>query len=161
MEERKREGWKKLELTEEQKQHMREMFDAYINAQKVKLPTWDATEPKLPKGAMDKYKSPVEVLFGDYMKFPPTTIEKLVHDSRDKLEAYVMQTITTCGVKVNKQELLKALKYDRDQYAEGFADGVKAGRILERDRIRDVICALFGHAEQIDALLGGEGQNGE
>ena len=39
------------------------------------------------------------------------------------IEGYVFEAVKEIGVSVNKEELMKALKYDRNQYDEGFNDG--------------------------------------
>lgn len=40
-----------------------------------------------------------------------------------KFENNVMQIVQTYGIDINKDELVKALKYDRDQYRKGYNDG--------------------------------------
>lgn len=37
-------------------------------------------------------------------------------------ENYIMQVVQDCGVSVDKEELIKALMYDRQQYEKGYAD---------------------------------------
>ena len=64
------------------------------------------------------YESPINVL--EHIKHISEKIEK----SR---EEYIFSEITAV-VDVDKDELIKALKYDRDQYNKGYADGVKDSR---------------------------------
>ena len=40
------------------------------------------------------------------------------------LDGEVMRAVHTVGIDVDKEELIRALKYDRDQYEKGFRDGV-------------------------------------
>lgn len=49
-------------------------------------------------------------------------------------EGKILKAVQNIGVVVDKDELLKALAYDRGQYEKGFADGVKecCQRIVER-----------------------------
>jgi hypothetical protein len=56
------------------------------------------------------YQSPVEVIYQGF---------------ETKLEGDIMEAIYSHGVDVDKDELIKALKYDRDQYRKGFEDGCK------------------------------------
>lgn len=52
------------------------------------------------------------------------TQEKILNELREKIESEIMLTIQTkCAIDVNKEELLKALQYDREQYEKGYQDG--------------------------------------
>ena len=44
----------------------------------------------------------------------------------EERETYIMQSIEKVGVNVNKDELIKALAYDRGQYEKGYKDGFEA-----------------------------------
>lgn len=54
------------------------------------------------------YQSPIDVIYGEL---------------QSKLEGDVLKVIQNYGITVNKDELLKALNYDRDQYHKGWSDG--------------------------------------
>lgn len=56
------------------------------------------------------YKSPIEVMLKEM---------QLVR------EGEIIRAVQNIGVQVDKDELLKALQYDRKQYDRGFSDGVK------------------------------------
>lgn len=43
---------------------------------------------------------------------------------RQQQEQTVWECVNALGVVVDKEELFKALKYDRDQYNKGYKDGV-------------------------------------
>lgn len=62
--------------------------------------------------------------------FPPITIyEQMVDIQRDideKIENCIYEAVLNVGVDVDKEELLKALKYDREQYAKGYFAGRQA-----------------------------------
>lgn len=45
---------------------------------------------------------------------------------RCEMENDIYKAVQSCGVTVDKDELIKALTYDRQQYDKGFKDGVKA-----------------------------------
>ena len=63
------------------------------------------------------YKSPITECVSDVQ-----------HDIVKAKEDELMVTITqTIGYAVDKEELIKALQYDRDQYDKGYKDGYSAG----------------------------------
>ena len=57
------------------------------------------------------YKSPIEI----------------IHDIQSGLvmqtEDGILKAICKVGINVDRNELIRALEYDRDQYAKGYADG--------------------------------------
>lgn len=55
------------------------------------------------------YESPIEVIYGQL---------------QTQMEDDVFRAVQNCGIRVDKDELIKALKYDRDQYAAGYADAM-------------------------------------
>ena len=66
-----------------------------------------------------KYQSPIEVIQGEMRMYMDDEILKAVQD---------------VGVNVDKDELLKALAYDRDQYNKGYHDAEpKVGRWIEKE----------------------------
>lgn len=44
------------------------------------------------------------------------------------IENGIMKAIQRVGIDVNKEELLKALEYDRNQYEKGYQDGLNASK---------------------------------
>ena len=52
-------------------------------------------------------------------------IELIESDIETKLEDAVFEAVQSVGIRVDKDELLKALAYDREQYEKGYADGLK------------------------------------
>ena len=53
-------------------------------------------------------------------------IEVICNDIKYRFEEDVYKAIQNVDIKVNKDELIKALLYDRDQYNKGFYDGLLA-----------------------------------
>ena len=49
-------------------------------------------------------------------------IEIIKTDIQTRYEENVMQAVLSCGINVNKEELIKALQYDRQQYKKGYED---------------------------------------
>ena len=60
------------------------------------------------------------------MRMPP--IEIIQTQIQMKMEDEIMKAVQNVGIQVDKEELLKALKYDREQYEKGYQDGLNADR---------------------------------
>lgn len=56
------------------------------------------------------YNSPIEMILGEMQM---------------QQEGEVLKAVQRVGVNVDKEELLKALQYDRGQYVKGYNDGIK------------------------------------
>lgn len=50
-------------------------------------------------------------------------IKQIVSDWQMTMEENVVKAVQNVGIYVDKEELVKALEYDRDQYSKGFHDG--------------------------------------
>ena len=50
-------------------------------------------------------------------------IQFIVSDWEMQMEENVCQAVQKVGINVDRDELLKALEYDREQYSKGFHDG--------------------------------------
>lgn len=57
------------------------------------------------------YKSPIEIKWND-----------IVSDAVEKADEYIVSFVQQVGVNVDKDELIKALEYDRRQYEKGWND---------------------------------------
>lgn len=66
-----------------------------------------------------------------------------------ELERCLLQAAFKVGITVDKQELLRALDYDRDQYRKGYADG-RADRDAEIVRCKD--CKWFDVSDPIGTI---------
>ncbi len=64
-----------------------------------------------------KYLSPIKVIMQDMA-------QQIAMD----FDNNVVKAVQSYAIDVDKDELFKALAYDRDQYNKGFADGFKAGK---------------------------------
>ena len=65
---------------------------------------------------------------------PP--IEVVMKQMRTKFDNGIYQAVQEYGVVVDKEELIRALRYDRDQYENGYADGLAADKwISVKDRL--------------------------
>lgn len=61
-----------------------------------------------------RYESPIKVM--------QTSI-------KHQMEGEIMKAVVKFGVDVDKDELVKALRYDRGQYEKGYADGYEAAHL--------------------------------
>lgn len=78
---------------------------------------------------------------------PITLVSKSL---QTQLEGDVMEAILSYGLIVDKEELIKALKYDREQYTEGFNDGYWMSLEERKSVKRATADEIFG---EIDKLL--------
>ena len=56
---------------------------------------------------------------------PITITQEIASQIARDTDNYIMSEIHKTGVTVNKEELIKAIKYDRDQYNKGYRDGFR------------------------------------
>lgn len=65
-------------------------------------------------------------------KSPVTITYDAVHDVISKMEVNtderIYKAILNVGITVDKEELIKAIEYDRHQYEAGYADGKEDGK---------------------------------
>ena len=76
----------------------------------------------------ENYESPILL----FEQFPMKSFSKTV-------DSLVISEIRRVGINVNKEELVKALAYDRGQYKKGYEDGYEDG-LKERGIIRCKEC---------------------
>ena len=50
-------------------------------------------------------------------------VQVITNQMQTKLEGQILEVIQNVGVVLDKEELIKAMNYDRDQYASGFENG--------------------------------------
>ncbi len=66
------------------------------------------------------YEAPIKIYLTD-------TMSKIEKELDDGVEKEVLKAVQSVGINVDKDELIKALRYDRDQYNKGYGDGYSAG----------------------------------
>ena len=64
------------------------------------------------------YESPIQKIVGEMQS-------RMIQNEEGHMMMQVSQQV---GFHVDKEELLKALQYDRDQYKKGYDDGLKADK---------------------------------
>ena len=83
------------------------------------------------------YRSPIEIIYGQM---------------ETQMEGDILRAVQKYGINVDKEELLRALQYDRNQYEKGYADG-KADAMAELVRCKDCghyhenVCPIWCYTE--------------
>lgn len=57
---------------------------------------------------------------------PISITERIAHEIAKEKENQVFKAIAQIVVDVDEEEIIKALKYDREQYEKGYRDGLEA-----------------------------------
>jgi Pyruvate/2-oxoacid:ferredoxin oxidoreductase delta subunit len=72
---------------------------------------------------------------------PLTLLEGITNQIMEQRENGIyMQVVDQFGVEVDKEELIRALQYDRDQYNKGYRDGKAAA---EDELVRCKDCKMY------------------
>ena len=71
------------------------------------------------------YESPIEI------------ITQAVNGINLKQQDDVYSVVVKYGINVDKEELLKALKYDRGQYRKGYDDGYEGGIKVFAEKLKE------------------------
>lgn len=80
------------------------------------------------------YKLPIEIIYGQM---------------QTQIEGDILKAVQQVGVHVDKEELIRVLQYDRNQYDEGYADG-KADAMAELVRCKD--CRFSAQHDPYDPM---------
>lgn len=85
----------------------------------------------LPRVRYDYTKPIGEAIFDDLLGKPKyeSPIEIIQKSVTTKIEDDICKAIWEYGIVVDKEELIKALRYDREQYDKGYRDGYRAAQI--------------------------------
>ena len=67
------------------------------------------------------YKSPIDIEY----EYPDTSFIRAVNKQIDEK---TIEAVVNVGITVDKDRLIKALAYDREQYDKGYDDGFNDGR---------------------------------
>lgn len=65
-----------------------------------------------------------------------STIEIIYGQMETQMGGDILRAVQKYGINVDKEELIRALQYDRNQYEKGYADG-KADAMAELVRCKD------------------------
>ena len=98
-----------------------------------------AKKVNIPKVGNDIWKMMNHENRGDFMYESPITysIKEIYDKQMVEREKFILTTVSEkIGVEVNREELIKALNYDRNQYAKGYTDA-KAEYAPKWTRVED------------------------
>ena len=76
-------------------------------------------------------------------------IETIVDEMALIAENGVYKAVQNVNIDVNKEELEKALRYDRDQYVEGFTNGYKKGINDAIDKLSSLLKEREGESDDV------------
>lgn len=80
------------------------------------------------------YESPINIEY---------TINQMSRAINEQMDDAIYQAVIGYGIHIDKNELIKAISYDRNQYEKGFTDGIE----LFVTRLKE---ALTEHIEPTD-----------
>lgn len=90
------------------------------------------------------YESPIEIIYGQL---------------QTQLDGDIFRAVQKADILVNKEELTKALQYDRDQYDKGYADGIRVfAERLKEDFMEYKCGATLGYIDHLVEEMTGEGE---
>lgn len=98
------------------------------------------------------YESPITTMITEVQ-------DNIAKQFAEQTENMVYEEIRQVGIHVDKDELLKALQYDRNQYSKGYADGKaemrkKIDRAIEEiQRIHDDTQQKVDYAYERDGVI--------
>lgn len=88
------------------------------------------------------YESPIEIIYGQL---------------QTQLDGDIFRAVQKADILVNKEELTKALQYDRDQYAKGRRDGIRYFADRLKEDFTEYKCgATLGYIDHLVEEMTGE-----
>jgi hypothetical protein len=95
------------------------------------------------------YKSPIDVMIADVQ-----------HQIAQQQDEEIYKAVVSVGINVDKEELVRALRYDRYQYAKGYADGTRDAEqkwipVTERlpEERDSIFTSFYGTAKWQDGMF--------
>ena len=98
---------------------------------------------KLSKDDLCGYESPITMAVRNH-------VDEVMEKRDNEIMARISQEM---ALDINKDELMKALQYDRDQYSKGYRDGYRAAEIKYEERLQEIrnllgVVSPIEHQEQ-------------
>lgn len=82
---------------------------------------------KISKESVDKIFPKKDIVITGWESPIQTTLDQMRMAHEQSLEVNTIRIIQAYGITVDKDELIKALQYDRNQYDKGFVNGYNKG----------------------------------
>ena len=92
----------------------------------------DFLHEQMVRKMFENYESPIDRVFREIM----------ADRVKQEEDALMYRVSVEVGYNINKEELIKALQYDRNQYQKGFEDCARSMRLDVLDKIRAEIIEL-------------------
>lgn len=70
------------------------------------------------------YESPIQLIYVNILR---------------QMEDGIFKAVQECDIRVDRDELIRALQYDRAQYEKGYADGIAAAEKAPSGRCTDCL----------------------
>ena len=70
------------------------------------------------------------------------TIMRVEKQLNKGMEEQVYRAVVQCEIVVDKEELIKALQYDREQYRKGYDDGYEDGIRRFADKLKELFPSI-------------------
>jgi hypothetical protein len=106
---------------------------------------------KFSEGVEQMYISPIEIIQVP-VEFD-NTIMRVEKQLNKGMEEQVYRAVAQCEIVVDKEELIKALQYDREQYRKGYDDGIRKFAENLKEYFPSIAKAIDHTAEE---LIGGD-----
>lgn len=110
-------------------------------------------DPKIVSEIDLHYKSPIVV-----------EMERKIKEINLKVENDIYNAVLDCKITVDKDELMKALSYDRNQYIHGYWAGYTDGAMEPKKMIpelRKMINDINTYLDKLEKKYGGKNNGGE
>ena len=92
------------------------------------------------------YRSPIEIVMRPIIQ----------HQIAKEQDEQIYKAVVSVGINVDKDELIRALQYDRNQYREGYNDGYRDGKESAMEDIafpRFLVRPPEPSKEELEAIL--------
>ncbi len=70
-------------------------------------------------------------------------------EMRIEVENGIYKAIKDMGIVIDKEELIKALRYDRGQYDKGYSDGINEFAELTKNAFPSIACVIDYFAKKL------------
>ena len=96
------------------------------------------------------YETPIHIFVKDYIDDIVDVIER----NKDNM---IITAIQKIGIDINKEELIKAMQYDRQQYDKGYADAKAEIEVVRCKNCKHAHLTDDGYCKYCDEWIGDDG----
>lgn len=87
--------------------------------------------------SLNGYESPVTLF-----EIPITDLTTKFNEDTDQ---WILECVQKTGISIDKEELIKAIQYDRDQYSKGYKNGYEAGYNAAMEGVQSLADFMSNH----------------